>query len=1209
MTASQHLGPFRVESRIGEGGMGEVFYAEHERYGTEAAVKVLTPEHARRERFVRAFREEVRALAKLDHPGIAAVYDHGVVDDRGAEVADRGAPWIAMEYIRGPELSEAAGIDWWSVLEPVLLSLLDALAHAHAHNVVHRDLKPGNVMVVDGAGEELGIRLLDFGVARVFDEQFESERLDTDKREVRGTPKYMAPEQILGLWRDQGPWTDLYAFGCLAWRLVTGRAPFSEETTEEVLERQIEARPESFDPVMEVPDGLRGWLERLLAKRPVERFRRAADAAYALVRLTEGWTPEEEQPPRDERPAIRDDGRLDADRYPTLSGVEPTVVETTTSEPPTSLSPHGTPHPSSANLSEASDAELPGVASSAIEPEAPPVSPDWRRAPREDEGRFREGASLGLFGLRKIPMVDREPERDRLWRLLREIREEERPRAILLTGPAASGKSRLAEWLVRRSHELGAATTLRATHSATSEWSDGLGPMLARHFRCFHLDWDDALERVQDQLAALEVGEMARVHDAVGLTYLMGHRPEERPASFPGGFDTDRERNAAVRRVVRGLGRERGVVVWLDDAVWGPESLDFARSLFREGQDEDLPVLVVMTSRTNDIQEAGEGRERIEGMLADGTLEELELDPLSGADHRRLVERMLALQEDLSAEVARHTEGDPLFATQLLRDWVDRDLLRSGGGGYELRSDERDAPARMMFPDDLDALWHQRLESAFESLDGVEIEECFRAVELAAVLGRRIDREEWNAACAVAGISGCDGMENALLERGLAESADDGWYFVHAKLVSALRERSRDEGRWADHHRRCAQALARVLPRRRDALLRRAEHLLEAGDREAALDPLYDAAVNCGATGRYREDNRLLEERAELMDELGIADDDRRRVQNRIGRASNFQHLGEAERAKSYLREAEKYCRENDWEAGLAEVLRILGSLYAEGGDPEVGVDLIEEATELYERAGDEQGRWEAEATLGWVLRQAGDNDEAQKRIRRAVERLETFEGDAGAVKPKNWLATTYLATQEYEKAREILDDVHEDIRRAGLRSAELQEWNLRGEIARFQGGWRRAKRAYERARELAVQSGERSLSVIELNLAQIDMADGRYRRAEREFERAGEELEEAGMAGRLPRVRIGLAACAAGREDWEAFDRRLEEVEEKAVGEGVRSYDDPWLAEFVAELAEEGGEMERARRAWTLVANLWEQAGHPEKASEAVARATPSAD
>jgi tetratricopeptide (TPR) repeat protein len=291
---------------------------------------------------------------------------------------------------------------------------------------------------------------------------------------------------------------------------------------------------------------------------------------------------------------------------------------------------------------------------------------------------------------------------------------------------------------------------------------------------------------------------------------------------------------------------------------------------------------------------------------------------------------MLALRADLSVDVARHTEGDPLFATQLLRDWVDRDLLRSGEKGYELRSEEGDSSERPRFPDDLDALWDQRLQAAFESLDGADIDECFRAVEIAAVLGRRIDREEWNAACAVAEIAECDGIENAMLERGLAESADDGGCFFHSKLVSSLRQRARDQGRWADHNRRCAQALARVLPRRRDALLRRAEHLLEAGDREAALDPLYDAAVNCGATGRYREDNRLLEKRAALMDELGIPEDDRRRVQNRIGIASNLKHLGEAERAKEYLREAEDYCRENGWEAGLAEVLRILGSLYAE---------------------------------------------------------------------------------------------------------------------------------------------------------------------------------------------------------------------------------------------------------------------------------------
>jgi len=1183
--------------------MGEVFRAEHDRYGTEAAIKVLTASQARREEFVRAFREEVRALAKLDHPGIAAVYDHGVVDGSGGEVADDGAPWIAMEYVRGPELSEAPDLDRWGAVRPVLLSLLDALAHAHAHNVVHRDLKPGNVMLVDGGASGPGVRLLDFGVARVFDEHSELAERDRDGRRVRGTPKFMAPEQVLGLWRDQGPWTDLYAFGCLAWRLVTGRAPFERPTTEEVLERHLESPPETFEPVMKVPDGLRGWLERLLAKRPDERYRRAADAAYGLVRLGDGGSGsisgggieacEGPEPP------------LGDAQYPTLSGVEPTLVETSSPVPKTGAPARPKPGPSSVGLSEASDAELPGVPSSAAEPEAPPISAEWRRAERAEDDRLREGASLGLFGLRKIPMVDRERERERLWELLRDTREYDSPRAILLTGPAASGKSRLAEWLVRRSHELGAATTLRATHSSKSEWSDGLGPMIARHFRCFQLDWDRALERVQNKLAELEVGEMARIHDAVGLTHMMGYRPDERPASFPGGFDTDRERNAAVRRIVRGLGRERGVVVWLDDAAWGSDSIEFARSLFEAGRGEDLPVLVVMTSRNSHLEEADEGRKRIESMLERDYLERLEIDPMSGDDHRRLVERMLALDEELAVEVADHTEGEPLFATQLLRDWVDRDLLSSGETGYQLRAGERESPASELFPADLDALWEQRLEAAFDAVDGPTTAESFRAVELAAALGRRVDREEWQAACSVAGLSGCDAIENGLLERGLAEGAGDGWYFVHSKLVAALRERARREGRWREHHRRCAEALSRVLPRRRDALLRRVEHLLEAGDREAVLDPLYDAAVNCEASGRYREDNRLLERRAELMDELGVSEEDRRRVQNQIGLASNLQHLGEAERAEEYLREAETYCREHGWETGLAEVLRVLGRLYAEGGAPEEGVALVEEAIELYQRAGDEEKRWSAEAALGWVLRQAGRSREAQRRIRSAIQHLEQFEGHPGVLKAKNWLAGTYVTTRQYDRGLEILDEVHDDIRSAGLRSLELQEWNIRGEIARFQGDWDHAKRAYQRARELAVQSGDRSLAIIDLNLAQIDMADGRYRRAEREFQRAADGLEEAGMAGRLPRVRIGLAACAAGLEDWEAFDRRLEEVEEKAVGEGVRSYDDPWLAEFVARLAEESGERERARRAWTLVANLWEQAGHPGKATDAVERAT----
>lgn len=1209
VSAAAQLGPFEIDSFVGSGGMGDVYRANHDRYGTDAAIKVLTAEHARRERFVRAFQREVRALAKLDHPGIAAVYDHGVVEESARHVASPGAPWLAMEFVDGPVISSAPGINRWPVLQSVLLSLLDALAHAHAHGVIHRDLKPGNILVVGEPEEGLEIRLLDFGIARVLEEEAETDDGEEGRERVRGTPKYMAPEQILGEWRNQGPWTDLYAFGCLAWRLISGRAPFGGETTEDVLKGHIRNHPKEFTPVMEIPAGIQGWLDRLLAKRPEERFRRAADAAFALARVASDWTPETSGHEGGREGSMRSDEQFEGGRFPTLSGLEATLVDSV----PTlvddaagggeSSSVATTPF-DAADLSEITDHDVPDVAEGVPEPVAPPVPGEWRRADRSKSSRLREGASLGLFGLRKIPMVDREGERDRLWEMLRVARESKRPRAILLTGPPASGKSRLARWLSRRAHELGAATTLKATHSSNAEWSGGLGPMLDRFFRCAQLEWDEALERVQERLAELDIEATARIHDAVGLTHLMGHRPSEWPESFPGGFDTDRERNAAIRRVVRGLGRERGVLLWLDDAVWGPESLAFARSLF-EKKDDAMPVFVVMTSRSEDLAEAEEGADHLRAMRTEGDLEELELTPLAGEDHHRLVERMLALEVDLAERVAEHTEGEPLFATQLLRDWVDRDLLGTGDEGYELRVERGEAPAELIFPEDLDELWTQRLEAAFASIDGLSADEGFRAVEFAAALGRQVDREEWRAVCRRAGIGRCAEIEGALVERGLAEGSGEGWYFIHAKLVAALRERARRAGRWGEVHRTCAQALAEVLPRRRDTLLRRVEHLLEAGEKEAALEPLYDAAVNCAGAGRYLEDNRLLEWRGDLMDELGVDAGDRRRVQNRIGLGTNLLHMGETDRAEQYLGDAETHCRDNEWKSEVSRLLRTKALMYGEEGDHGQAIALLREAAELCMEAGDELGRWEVEATMGWMLEQEGRDREAQEKLAAAVEHLDK-EGRPGSVKSSNWLATTYLSTGEYEKAREILDDVHEEIRQAGLRAAECQEWNLRGEIARLEGDWERAKRSYERARDLAAQSGERNLAIVDMNIAMVEMASGRFRRAEREFERLLESLEEAGMSARLPRIRIGLAACAAGKGEWDRFDKRLEEAEQKAVGEGSMSYDDPWLAEFAAEYAEEAGEPEHARRAWTLVANLWKQAGDADKAAEAVERATP---
>ncbi|MCA9580050.1 MAG: protein kinase, partial [Myxococcales bacterium] len=179
----------------------------------------------------------------------------------------------------------AAILDW-PALSQMLGGLLAALAHAHAHGVIHCDIKPANVLLSEGTGGAVAIKVTDFGFAHAL-----VGRLADDPQAgpiSAGTPAYMPPEQLCGRARELGPWTDLYALGCMVWELCCGRLPFAGGSLPEICEGHLYRPPPAFEPRIAVPDGLEGWLRRLLAKPIGERFAFAADAAHALRSLERG---------------------------------------------------------------------------------------------------------------------------------------------------------------------------------------------------------------------------------------------------------------------------------------------------------------------------------------------------------------------------------------------------------------------------------------------------------------------------------------------------------------------------------------------------------------------------------------------------------------------------------------------------------------------------------------------------------------------------------------------------------------------------------------------------------------------------------------------------------------------------------------------------------------------------------------------------------
>ena len=160
------LGPFDLESPLGKGGMGEVWLGIHRKRRVPVAVKVLMSERTRRPEYRFAFRQEVRSVAALDHPGVVRVYDYGEISKAAQEASDgrllEGSPYLVMEWADQGTLSPLAGKLSWPAVQEILFQLLGALAHSHARGMIHRDIKPSNVLRF---GSNAQSKLSDFGVA------------------------------------------------------------------------------------------------------------------------------------------------------------------------------------------------------------------------------------------------------------------------------------------------------------------------------------------------------------------------------------------------------------------------------------------------------------------------------------------------------------------------------------------------------------------------------------------------------------------------------------------------------------------------------------------------------------------------------------------------------------------------------------------------------------------------------------------------------------------------------------------------------------------------------------------------------------------------------------------------------------------------------------------------------------------------------------
>jgi eukaryotic-like serine/threonine-protein kinase len=271
-------GRYETSERLGSGGMSNVYKATDRILERTVAVKILAEHLSDDERFVARFRREALAVAKLIHPNIVQVYDTGV---------DEGRHYIVMEYVQGrsgAQILQRSGPVEPEIAAEIGVQACAGLDYAHRRGIIHRDVKPGNLMIVGGpvGGGEMVIKLTDFGIARAI----EQTRI-TQVGSVVGTAAYLAPEQVRG--EEATPATDVYALGVVLYQFLTGRLPYEGSSLAELAVRQQNEKPlppSTYNS--DVPETLGAAVLRALEGDPNRRYASADELAQGLRLGLEG---------------------------------------------------------------------------------------------------------------------------------------------------------------------------------------------------------------------------------------------------------------------------------------------------------------------------------------------------------------------------------------------------------------------------------------------------------------------------------------------------------------------------------------------------------------------------------------------------------------------------------------------------------------------------------------------------------------------------------------------------------------------------------------------------------------------------------------------------------------------------------------------------------------------------------------------------------
>ena len=1185
------LGPFELLKQIGRGGMCEVWEGRHRTQEVPVAVKIIRQAKWIEEEHFVSFEEEARSLARLQHPSIVTIYDCGEIPEETERISKgslpEGCPYLVMELAE-TSLAGFCGKLPFQILVHFLYTLLDALAYAHARGMIHRDIKPANVLFWKDEGY---VKLSDFGVVH----SLEKEDAEEEDGTLIGTKAYMAPEQFRGTWRDFGPWTDLYALGCTAYALLTGEPPFGAKGSmwQMMLDHTTAPVPK-LPKHMKVKEGFEGWLLKLLQKEPGHRFQHAREASLALRNIMEGESLEMQGsishlpgmlPSSSERTGMFLAELMDlAVEMADSSDTDPGGSDTL------NLGPKDTQREKvdwSQDNPEApleiTDLETRRFADTkpSMESFAPlPIPEGWRKSRASHQRLLLDGVGLGLYSIRSMPLIGREQQKEKLWEVLRGAHERRETQLVLLEGEAGSGKSSLARWLCESASELGVAHAMKATHNPRAGSGDGLEVMLARHLRCLGLNREKLLERLQ--LVLTREGIHSTELPQALMHLLLPTLSDESAESGYSYFSSMTERYTALVQFIQGVTHKRSMIIWLDNIQWGFGSLHFAHHLMKIQQHTPVPLILLLTARSEALEQFETCTQMLDELMEMPNTTRIGLPHLSKKEHRDLVRNLLGLEKRLARQVEKRSAGNPLFAIQLVDDWVRRGLLELSPRGFRLRKG-----ADVQIPDDLYLVWLERIE-ALQKLHG---ESGCIALEIAAALGAKVVYTEWQVACAIANVEITPAFFEYILRQRLIELEEgsrDTWSFTHDLLRESLERIARENGRLQSHHQACAEMLITLQYKKPDVNRRWGRHLVEAGETLAAIEPLRRDIQSLFRMGSFRLAKHLLDDLQKLI--VPVQEQLEPEIQVELLILEYNVLIGFGHRVETDIEKAVKIAREHELHELLIRALLYLAKKdWVVTGHYDTAQQHFEEAAALAEEYGFSKWLSEAHLLMGDFFMTLGRWKEARTFLLRAHQAFQKAEAHQMLGRCFIQLARLSRRNGDLEQNQFYNKQAHEHYVKANFRKGIADCFNAMGEVSRYLADFEQAENHYREAMRMYTALGSvANLYICKLNLALV-LFEKRHFPQALEMARSGY-----GYFGKGSHQILQLASsmllfqCLVGVQAWEESKTYLALGE--ALSKIIQFYDlDLAKGTYQAAiLADRAGQWELARRAYTFSLEQW---------------------